>query len=173
MCGVVGIVYDKNSARLGQVGSFLLKKLEYRGYDSTGGAFFKTDGTITLKKKVGSPTKVIHELDLEKLSGRKFIGQVRWATYGAVTDENAQPHEVNCRTRLLGAHNGNISNTDSLKEFLIEARHRIRVGQRRGDAGAPGGAFLPRAVDLAQKSRTRKAGSMTCCRPFCAPIRKR
>jgi glucosamine 6-phosphate synthetase-like amidotransferase/phosphosugar isomerase protein len=125
MCGVVGIVYDKNSARLGQVGSFLLKKLEYRGYDSTGGAFFKTDGTITLKKKVGSPTKVIHELDLEKLSGCKFIGQVRWATYGSVTDENAQPHEVNCREHLLGAHNGNISNTDSLKEFLVAARHRI------------------------------------------------
>ncbi len=125
MCGVVGIVYGKNSPRLGQVGSFLLRKLEYRGYDSTGGAFFKADGTVTLKKKVGSPTQVIHELDLEKLNGCKFIGQVRWATYGSVTDENAQPHEVNCRTHLLGAHNGNISNTDSLKEFLIEARHRI------------------------------------------------
>jgi glucosamine 6-phosphate synthetase-like amidotransferase/phosphosugar isomerase protein len=64
MCGVVGIVYDKSSVRLGRVGSFLLKKLEYRGYDSTGGAFFKDDGTIVLKKKVGSPTRVIHELDL-------------------------------------------------------------------------------------------------------------
>ncbi|MBN2400211.1 MAG: SIS domain-containing protein [Candidatus Aminicenantes bacterium] len=125
MCGVVGIVYHTNNARLGRVGSFLLKKLEYRGYDSTGGAFFKEDQTIILKKKVGSPTKVIQELDLEKLSGRKFIGQVRWATYGSVTDENAQPHEVNCRTRLLGAHNGNISNTDSLREFLVEASHRI------------------------------------------------
>jgi glucosamine--fructose-6-phosphate aminotransferase (isomerizing) len=126
MCGVVGIVYGKNNPRLGQVGSFLLKKLEYRGYDSTGGAFFKADGTITLKKKVGSPSRVIHELDLENQNGCKFIGQVRWATYGSVTDENAQPHEVNCRARLLGAHNGNISNTDSLKEFLVETRHQIR-----------------------------------------------
>ncbi|MCX6557438.1 MAG: glutamine--fructose-6-phosphate transaminase (isomerizing), partial [Candidatus Aminicenantes bacterium] len=64
MCGVVGIVYGKHNPRLGQVGSFLLKKLEYRGYDSTGAAFFKDDGSISLKKKVGSPTKVIHELDL-------------------------------------------------------------------------------------------------------------
>jgi glucosamine--fructose-6-phosphate aminotransferase (isomerizing) len=125
MCGVVGIVYGKDSERLGRVGSFLLKKLEYRGYDSTGGAFFGSDGALVLKKKVGSPSKVIHELDLESLGGCKFIGQVRWATYGAVTDENAQPHEVDCRARLLGAHNGNISNTDSLKEFLAESRHRV------------------------------------------------
>jgi glucosamine--fructose-6-phosphate aminotransferase (isomerizing) len=125
MCGVVGIVYGKNNPRLGQVASFLLKKLEYRGYDSTGGAFFKKDGAITLKKKVGSPSTVIQELDLEKQSGSKFIGQVRWATYGAVTDDNAQPHVVNCRAHLLGAHNGNISNTDTLKEFLVESSHRI------------------------------------------------
>jgi glucosamine--fructose-6-phosphate aminotransferase (isomerizing) len=125
MCGVVGIVYGKNNERLGRVASFLLKKLEYRGYDSTGGAFFAPGGAVTLKKKVGSPSKVIHELELEGQSGSRFIGQVRWATYGAVTDENAQPHEVGCRAHLVGAHNGNISNTDSLKEFLADARHRI------------------------------------------------
>ncbi len=87
MCGVVGLVYEKNNGQLGREGAALLKKLEYRGYDSTGGAFFKKDGSLVLKKKVGAPTRVMQELEIEKLSGCKFIGQVRWATYGAVDDD--------------------------------------------------------------------------------------
>lgn len=123
MCGVVSIVYNKHNKNLGKVGSELLKKLEYRGYDSTGGSFFKKDGTYTLKKKVGAPSKVTELLEMPKLSGVKFIGQVRWATFGSVTDDNAQPHKVNCFVEMVGGHNGNISNTDSLKEFLIEQGH--------------------------------------------------
>lgn len=124
MCGVVSIIYGKNNDNLGNEACFLLKKLEYRGYDSTGGSFIKEDGSITLKKKVGAPSRVVMELEMGKLSGYKFIGQVRWATYGAVTDDNAQPHEVECHTHLVGAHNGNISNTDYLKEFLNENGHK-------------------------------------------------
>ncbi len=124
MCGVVSIVYKKNNSNLGKTGSDLLKKLEYRGYDSTGGMFIKQDRSYILKKKVGAPSKVTEELEMDKMSGRKFIGQVRWATYGAVTDENAQPHTVKCKIEVLGAHNGNISNTDSLKEFLISEGHK-------------------------------------------------
>jgi glucosamine 6-phosphate synthetase-like amidotransferase/phosphosugar isomerase protein len=125
MCGVVSIVYGKHNKKLGQIGSELLKKLEYRGYDSTGGAFFKKDGSYTLKKKVGAPSKVTELLEMPKLSGVKFIGQVRWATFGSVTDDNAQPHKVNCFAQLVGGHNGNIANTDSLKEFLKEQGHNI------------------------------------------------
>lgn len=123
MCGVVSIVYGKNSRNLGKVGGDLLKKLEYRGYDSTGGAFFREDGSYKLRKKVGAPSRVTEILEMDKLRGKKFIGQVRWATYGSVTDENAQPHAVNCHVHLVGAHNGNISNTDTLKEFLLENGH--------------------------------------------------
>ena len=125
MCGVVSIIYGKHNENLGNEGVFLLKKLEYRGYDSTGGSFISEDGSIILQKKVGAPSRVTVDLEMDKAEGVRFIGQVRWATYGSVTDENAQPHEVNCFTHLVGGHNGNISNTDSLKEFLTENGHTI------------------------------------------------
>ena len=125
MCGVVSIVYGKHNENLGNEGVFLLKKLEYRGYDSTGGAFLKEDGSVILKKKVGAPSRVTVDLEMDKMSGIRFIGQVRWATYGSVTDENAQPHNVECKIHLVGGHNGNISNTDSLKEYLIENGHHV------------------------------------------------
>ncbi len=125
MCGVVSIVYDHVVQQLGQEASALLKKLEYRGYDSTGAAFFQEDGSVVLKKKVGSPTRVVRQLEMERDQGHKFIGQVRWATYGSVTDVNAQPHRVECRVRMVGAHNGNISNTDTLKEFLADNGHDV------------------------------------------------
>lgn len=125
MCGVVSIVYGNHNENLGNEGVFLLKKLEYRGYDSTGGAFLKEDGSVILKKKVGAPSRVTVELEMDKISGKRFIGQVRWATYGSVTDVNAQPHDVKCHVHLVGGHNGNISNTDSLKEFLKENGHDV------------------------------------------------
>lgn len=125
MCGVVSIVYFDNCNDLGKEASALLKKLEYRGYDSTGGAFIKKDGTIVLRKKVGAPSRVIEELEMSKQSGCRFIGQVRWATYGAVDNINAQPHEVKCHIHMVGAHNGNISNTLKIKEFLKENDHNV------------------------------------------------
>lgn len=125
MCGVVSIIYGTQNNNIGNEACFLLKKLEYRGYDSTGASFVKEDGSISLMKKVGAPSVVTEELEIAKRIGKKFIGQVRWATYGAVTDENAQPHEVNCVNHMVGAHNGNISNTDVLKDFLIDNGHKV------------------------------------------------
>lgn len=125
MCGVVSIIYPKDINKLGKEASSLLKKLEYRGYDSTGGAFMKENGSIILRKKVGSPSQVIEELEMKEQTGYKFIGQVRWATYGAVTNINAQPHEVNCIMHMVGAHNGNISNTVKIKDFLSENGHNV------------------------------------------------
>jgi len=118
VCGIVSLCYGSDVAALGHEAGELLKRLEYRGYDSTGAAFIGDDLSIQLLKKVGAPSRVVPELGIDRQMGQRFIGQVRWATYGAVTDVNSQPHHVRCKVEIVGAHNGNISNTDALKPAL-------------------------------------------------------
>ena len=125
MCGVISICYPRHNPALGREAGALLRHLEYRGYDSTGAAVIDAGGAITLRKSVGAPSRVVEALGIVALEGVKAIGQVRWATYGSVTDANAQPHEVRCHVHMVGAHNGNISNTDALKGFLREREHHV------------------------------------------------
>lgn len=125
MCGVIGFRSQNQRQDLGVVSSRLLRMLEYRGYDSTGAAIQDESGTITLRKDVGAPSVVTEQLGIPKLAGKIFCGQVRWATFGSVTKENAQPHEVKCKTHIYGAHNGNITNCDQLKHWLIENGHTV------------------------------------------------
>ncbi|MBI4351938.1 MAG: SIS domain-containing protein, partial [Elusimicrobia bacterium] len=126
MCGVIGLSCEGDRADLGAVASRLLRMLEYRGYDSTGALIQKAGGEITLKKDVGAPTIVTKKLGIDKLAGKLFCGQVRWATFGMVTKENAQPHEARCHTHLYGAHNGNITNCDQLKDWLVSRGHDVK-----------------------------------------------
>ena len=88
MCGVIGLIYEHTRDDLGQVASELLRTLEYRGYDSTGAAIQGDDQQVVLKKGVGAPSLMVNELGITKMRGRAFCGQVRWATFGAVTTEN-------------------------------------------------------------------------------------
>ena len=126
MCGVIGLIYKTDKQDLGIVASKLLKMLEYRGYDSTGAIFQKEDQSIVLLKDVGAPSKLITKLEIDKQSGKIFCGQVRWATFGVVNKENSQPHHVNCKINAYGAHNGNITNTNQLKTWLINEGHDIK-----------------------------------------------
>jgi glucosamine 6-phosphate synthetase-like amidotransferase/phosphosugar isomerase protein len=125
MCGVIGLVYERHRTDLGQVAAELLKTLEYRGYDSTGAAIQGDGDDVTLMKGVGAPSLMVDELGITKLAGRAFCGQVRWATFGAVTAANSQPHVVRCRTFLYGAHNGNVTNCDDLKVWLAGEGHAV------------------------------------------------
>jgi hypothetical protein len=123
-CGVLGLVYARRTVRLGDVATRLLRVLEYRGYDSTGGVF--QDGErITLLKAPGAPSEICAALGMPSQEGTVFCGQVRWATFGAVDELNAQPHVMSCKRPIYGAHNGNISNSPQLKEWLLERGHRI------------------------------------------------
>jgi len=124
-CGVLGLAFAKQTIKMGKVAAHLLKSLEYRGYDSTGAIVQDTEGKITIRKDVGAPSELVQTLGIDKLYGKLFCGQVRWATFGSVDKENSQPHEVNCKKHLYGAHNGNITNTIKLKEFLKNEGHNV------------------------------------------------
>ncbi|MBF0543975.1 MAG: SIS domain-containing protein [Candidatus Riflebacteria bacterium] len=125
MCGVIGLKYEKEVASLGETACRLLKMLEYRGYDSTGAIIQNEANQTTLLKDVGAPSQIAYKLGINRLSGHTFCGQVRWATFGAVTKENAQPHEVRCKIHVYGAHNGNVTNCLQLKDWLQSEGHSV------------------------------------------------
>jgi len=124
-CGVIGLSFAKSTVKMGHVASVLLKSLEYRGYDSTGAAIQDDKGKVILKKDVGAPSDLVKTLGITDMTGKTFCGQVRWATFGAVDQKNAQPHIVKCKKYIYGAHNGNITNTIELKNFLIREGHSV------------------------------------------------
>lgn len=124
-CGVLGLVFKKQEIDLGKIASVLLRGLEYRGYDSTGAAIQDEKGNIILKKDVGAPSELVKVLGIEQMEGKLFCGQVRWATFGVVDKKNAQPHVVECKRHIYGAHNGNITNTTALKKFLLQEGHQV------------------------------------------------
>ncbi len=124
MCGVIGLIYDTPHPQLGRVAAELLRTLEYRGYDSTGAAIQSDDG-VWLAKGVGAPSLLVETLGIVHQPGHTFCGQVRWATFGAVTEANSQPHEVRCKTHIYGAHNGNVTNCDTLKIWLTSEGHDV------------------------------------------------
>ncbi len=126
MCGVIGLIYEKSRKDLGWIAAELLKTLEYRGYDSTGAAFQAEGETIQLLKGVGAPSVMVHKLGIVNQPGQILCGQVRWATFGAVTEANAQPHDVRCKTHIYGAHNGNVTNCDALKQWLLSEGHVVK-----------------------------------------------
>jgi glucosamine 6-phosphate synthetase-like amidotransferase/phosphosugar isomerase protein len=125
MCGVIGLIYEREHPEMGRVAAELLKTLEYRGYDSTGAAIQGLEGPVKLVKGVGAPSLLVRQLGITEMTGQVFCGQVRWATFGAVTDKNSQPHSVACKTAIYGAHNGNLTNSDELQAWLLAEGHQV------------------------------------------------
>ena len=105
MCGIVGYVGKQKAAPFILEG---LKRLEYRGYDSTGVAIHQ-GGAFTVVKKIGRVANLEREVAKAPLNGTYGIGHTRWATHGGVTDANA--HAL--------IHNGVIENYASMKKFLM------------------------------------------------------
>ncbi|MDR0898599.1 MAG: glutamine--fructose-6-phosphate transaminase (isomerizing) [Oscillospiraceae bacterium] len=113
MCGIFGYIGEKDALPILLDG---LKRLEYRGYDSSGVALME-DGTLTVRKARGRLTNLEARLADQPVSGHTGIGHTRWATHGGPTDENAHPHMDNAE-RFAVVHNGIIENHAELRGWL-------------------------------------------------------
>lgn len=123
MCGIIGYVGDRQAVPV-LIGG--LKKLEYRGYDSSGvGVIASTNGKAVVRKSAGK-IKNLETLMAQKPLPESCIGisHTRWATHGAPNQVNAHPHQ-DCSHQLMVVHNGIIENYDVLREELRQKGHHF------------------------------------------------
>jgi glucosamine--fructose-6-phosphate aminotransferase (isomerizing) len=118
MCGIVAYIGNQQAAPILIKG---LKRLEYRGYDSSGIAILDEGKIKTYKKagKVAAMEKLAMSSDHEGTIG---IGHTRWATHGEPNDENAHPH-FGQNELLALVHNGIIENYAAIKAQLESKGH--------------------------------------------------
>ncbi len=112
MCGIVAYIGHRKAYPILIEG---LKRLEYRGYDSTGIAL--VNGKTEIYKKTGKVSDLEKSLSHKELNGNIGIGHTRWATHGEPNDINAHPHKSQ-NGKFIVVHNGIIENYARLKERL-------------------------------------------------------
>ncbi len=124
MCGIVGYIGKSNNP---QIGLEALKRLEYRGYDSAGGAWFlpekKEIFSLKTAGRIDSLEKEIQNTNFN-LQGNPSIYHTRWATHGEPNEKNAHPHS-DCQKNIYLVHNGIIENYRFLKERLKKEGHKF------------------------------------------------
>jgi glucosamine--fructose-6-phosphate aminotransferase (isomerizing) len=120
MCGIVGYVGPRQAAGLLIEG---LRRLEYRGYDSSGLAI--VNGGLKIFKQAGKLSALEKQLNGEMPTGTLGIGHTRWATHGAPTTMNAHPH-VDQSGRIAIIHNGIIENSGAIRKALEQRGHTFK-----------------------------------------------
>lgn len=117
MCGIVAYVGHR-PARGVVVDA--LRRMEYRGYDSSGVALLDGDGGLTVRRRAGrlaNLEEALAETDADALAGTAGMGHTRWATHGRPTDRNAHPHR-DAAGKFAVVHNGIIENFATLRSEL-------------------------------------------------------
>ncbi|MEO8304065.1 MAG: glutamine--fructose-6-phosphate transaminase (isomerizing) [Betaproteobacteria bacterium] len=115
MCGIVGAVSPRNVVPVLIDG---IRRLEYRGYDSTGLAIIGGAKPAALERLVSTArvADLAAQADATKLTGFTGISHTRWATHGAPTPTNAHPHVSGGEIAVV--HNGIIENYEALRDRL-------------------------------------------------------
>ena len=112
MCGIVGILGNHEAS---PILVDALKRLEYRGYDSSGIATIN-DGGLERRREIGKLVNLADKLVHQPLKGKIGIGHTRWATHGSPTLANAHPQKTG---KVAVVHNGIIENFKKLRDELI------------------------------------------------------
>ena len=115
MCGIVGYTGPRQAYPVVIKG---LKRLEYRGYDSSGVALLH-EGKLDVYKKKGKVSELEELMIGKDVSANIGIGHTRWATHGEPSDRNAHPHS-SASGRLAMIHNGIIENYAQIKHELVK-----------------------------------------------------
>lgn len=121
MCGIVGYIGNREAYPIVLKG---LKRLEYRGYDSTGVAIIQGKN-IQVHKKKGKVSVLEEAVVGNNMHSHICIGHTRWATHGEPSDRNAHPHLSN-NGRLAMLHNGIIENYAPIKQELISKGYTFK-----------------------------------------------
>ncbi len=121
MCGIVGYTGKKQAYPIILKG---LKRLEYRGYDSSGVALLK-NGILNVYKKKGKVVELEESLLGETLEATIGIGHTRWATHGEPSDKNAHPH-TSANGNIAMIHNGIIENYALIKSDLLKKGYSFK-----------------------------------------------
>jgi len=121
MCGIIAYIGEEEAGPILLEG---LKRLEYRGYDSSGIVLLNADRTYW-QRAVGQISCLEKKIDNGFPAATCGVAHTRWATHGGVTEANAHPHS-DCREQIFVVHNGIIENFDVLRERLEKTGHEFR-----------------------------------------------
>ena len=124
MCGIAGYVGDRDGV---SILFDMLKRLEYRGYDSAGVAVADGNGLLVAKDK--GKVDEVRKRALKAWEGKTIetglgMSHCRWATHGEPSKRNAHPHP-DCSEEFMVVHNGIIENYQELKRNLIKKGHKF------------------------------------------------
>ncbi|TNG94583.1 amidophosphoribosyltransferase [Pasteurellaceae bacterium USgator11] len=122
MCGIIGII---GQTPVNQAIYDGLTVLQHRGQDAAGIVTVDDENRFRLRKANGLVSDIFQQVHMTRLQGNAGIGHVRYPTAGSSSVSEAQPFYVNSPYGLTLVHNGNLTNSDELKQtlFTLARRH--------------------------------------------------